>query len=106
MEADSKERLGSEVSEDEIPLEDRNAFKAHSEYLARRHYQQRTAWRQIVTWVNSKITLYNVTFGLYILDWWEVLLVNTVGALILCFLLYHLCLLIITTITTVASLLS
>ncbi|CAI5513309.1 unnamed protein product [Closterium sp. Naga37s-1] len=89
MGAESKERLASALSEEEIPEEDRNAFKAHAEFLARRHHQQRSTWRQIVTWVNSKIILYNVTFGLYILDWWEVLLVNTVGALILCFLLYH-----------------
>ncbi|CAI5965850.1 unnamed protein product [Closterium sp. NIES-64] len=106
MAAESIERLASAFSEDEIPEEDRNAFKAHAEFLARRHHQQRSAWRQLVTWVNGKITLYNVTFGLYILDWWEVLLVNTVGALILCFLLYHSCLLIITSVKTVASLIS
>ncbi|CAI7799688.1 unnamed protein product [Closterium sp. NIES-54] len=57
MGAESKERLASALSEEEIPEEDRNAFKAHAEFLARRHHQQRSTWRQIVTWVNSKIIL-------------------------------------------------
>ncbi|XP_073296922.1 uncharacterized protein [Primulina huaijiensis] len=31
-----------------------------------------------MNWVQRKIYLYNVTFGLYMLDWWERLLFNAV----------------------------
>ncbi|KAL4180523.1 hypothetical protein AMTRI_Chr13g92530 [Amborella trichopoda] len=38
----------------------------------------------IINWVNRWIYLYNVTFGLYMLDWWERCLFN----LLLFFLLW------------------
>ena len=39
--------------------------------------------------------LYNVTFGFYMLDWWEVVLCNSVGAVILAYLAHKLLLLLI-----------
>ncbi|KAH7285393.1 hypothetical protein KP509_33G026300 [Ceratopteris richardii] len=40
-------------------------------------------------WVNRKIFLYNVTFGLYMLDWWERLLFNFLVLLLIWFLGYN-----------------
>ncbi|KAL9224211.1 hypothetical protein vseg_000272 [Gypsophila vaccaria] len=39
-----------------------------------------------MNWLERKICLYNVTIGLYMLDWWERYLVNTLLIFILCFL--------------------
>eukprot|EP00245_Coleochaete_scutata_P014573 TRINITY_DN6259_c0_g1_i1.p1 TRINITY_DN6259_c0_g1~~TRINITY_DN6259_c0_g1_i1.p1 ORF type:complete len:161 (-),score=16.24 TRINITY_DN6259_c0_g1_i1:39-521(-) len=40
-------------------------------------------------WIDKKIFLYNVTFGLYMLDWWERYLFNTLGLLLLWFVCYN-----------------
>ncbi|XP_016560592.1 uncharacterized protein LOC107859938 isoform X2 [Capsicum annuum] len=36
-------------------------------------------------WIQRKIYLYNVTFGLYMLDWWERYLFNTLVLVLLWF---------------------
>ncbi|KQK16452.1 uncharacterized protein LOC100846484 [Brachypodium distachyon] len=38
-----------------------------------------------MNWVNRKIHLYNVTMGLYMLDWWERCLFNIMVLILLCF---------------------
>ncbi|XP_073024175.1 uncharacterized protein [Primulina eburnea] len=38
-----------------------------------------------MNWVQRKIYLYNVTFGLYMLDWWERLLFNAVVLVLMWF---------------------
>ncbi|KAK9697345.1 hypothetical protein RND81_08G031400 [Saponaria officinalis] len=40
-----------------------------------------------MNWLERKIFLYNVTIGLYMLDWWERYLVNTLLIIILCYLI-------------------
>eukprot|EP00249_Psilotum_nudum_P005487 c18921_g1_i1 orf=832-1173(-) len=40
-------------------------------------------------WIQRKIFVYNVTFGLYMLDWWEHYLFNTLVFLLLWFLCYN-----------------
>ncbi|KAL3679891.1 hypothetical protein R1sor_022847 [Riccia sorocarpa] len=39
-------------------------------------------------WIDSKVYVYNVTFGLYMLDWWERLLFNALVLLLLWFVAY------------------
>ncbi|KAJ0014725.1 hypothetical protein Pint_21298 [Pistacia integerrima] len=43
-----------------------------------------------MNWVQRKIYLYNVTFGLYMLDWWEHYLFNILVFALLWF-IYHYC---------------
>ncbi|CAN6693000.1 unnamed protein product [Malus baccata var. baccata] len=43
----------------------------------------------VMNWVQRKIYLYNVTFGLYMLDWWERYLFNTLVVVLLWFLCYN-----------------
>lgn len=38
-------------------------------------------FRAIMNWLQRKIYLYNVTFGLYMLDWWERYLFSILDAL-------------------------
>ncbi|KAM0822136.1 hypothetical protein ACQ4PT_071699 [Festuca glaucescens] len=38
-----------------------------------------------MNWVSKKIHLYNVTMGLYMLDWWERCLFNIMVLILLCF---------------------
>ncbi|GMP31720.1 hypothetical protein CsSME_00005816 [Camellia sinensis var. sinensis] len=38
-----------------------------------------------MNWVQRKIYLYNVTFGLYMLDWWERCLFNTLVVVLMWF---------------------
>ncbi|XP_054776157.1 uncharacterized protein LOC129284653 isoform X2 [Prosopis cineraria] len=42
-----------------------------------------------MNWVQRKIYLYNVTFGLYMLDWWERYLFNTLMIVLMWFVLYN-----------------
>ncbi|XP_028767115.1 uncharacterized protein LOC114731521 [Neltuma alba] len=42
-----------------------------------------------MNWVQRKIYLYNVTFGLYMLDWWERCLFNILVIVLLWFVLYN-----------------
>ncbi|KAK9129934.1 hypothetical protein Sjap_010421 [Stephania japonica] len=42
-----------------------------------------------MNWVQRKILLYNVTFGLYMLDWWERYLFNILIAVLLWFIFYN-----------------
>ncbi|XP_010522075.1 PREDICTED: uncharacterized protein LOC104800827 [Tarenaya hassleriana] len=42
-----------------------------------------------MNWVQRKIYLYNVTFGLYMLDWWERYLFNALVMVLLWFMLYN-----------------
>ncbi|XP_047318397.1 uncharacterized protein LOC124921745 [Impatiens glandulifera] len=42
-----------------------------------------------MNWVQRKIYLYNVTFGLYMLDWWERCLFNTLVLVLMWFVCYN-----------------
>ncbi|VVA90198.1 unnamed protein product [Arabis nemorensis] len=42
-----------------------------------------------MNWVQRKIYLYNVTFGLYMLDWWERYLFNALVAVLMWFVMYN-----------------
>ncbi|KAL6346329.1 hypothetical protein AAG906_033125 [Vitis piasezkii] len=42
-----------------------------------------------MNWVQRKIYLYNVTFGLYMLDWWERCLFNILVILLMWFVCYN-----------------
>ncbi|XP_062090013.1 uncharacterized protein LOC133796496 isoform X2 [Humulus lupulus] len=42
-----------------------------------------------MNWVQRKIYLYNVTFGLYMLDWWERCLFNTILVVLMWYILYN-----------------
>ncbi|KAK9165582.1 hypothetical protein Scep_000773 [Stephania cephalantha] len=42
-----------------------------------------------MNWLQRKILLYNVTFGLYMLDWWERYLFNTLIVVLLWFVSYN-----------------
>eukprot|EP01018_Ginkgo_biloba_P036502 Gb_15470 [translate_table: standard] len=50
---------------------------------------QRFRFGRIGTWIQSKILIYNVTSGLYMLDWWERYLFNTMLFLLLCVICYN-----------------
>lgn len=50
--------------------------------------QKAGIFKRAVAWVNSKIYVYNVTFGLYMLDWWERVLFNVLALLLVWFLCY------------------
>ncbi|GLJ07570.1 hypothetical protein SUGI_0069870 [Cryptomeria japonica] len=43
----------------------------------------------IGTWIQRKIYLYNVTFGLYMLEWWERYIFNTIIIVFLCVVCYN-----------------
>ncbi|XP_073146262.1 uncharacterized protein [Henckelia pumila] len=42
-----------------------------------------------MNWIQRKIYLYNVTFGLYMLDWWERYLFNTLVLVLMWFIFYN-----------------
>ncbi|KAG5375680.1 hypothetical protein IGI04_040276 [Brassica rapa subsp. trilocularis] len=42
-----------------------------------------------MNWVQRKIYLYNVTFGLYMLDWWERYLFNGLVVVLMWFVAYN-----------------
>ncbi|KAJ4747002.1 hypothetical protein LUZ62_024712 [Rhynchospora pubera] len=42
-----------------------------------------------MNWVSRKIHLYNVTMGLYMLDWWERYLFNILVLILLWFICYN-----------------
>ncbi|KAK8964659.1 hypothetical protein KSP40_PGU009856 [Platanthera guangdongensis] len=42
-----------------------------------------------MNWVSRKIYLYNVTMGLYVLDWWEYCLFNALILVLLWFMFYN-----------------
>ncbi|KAH7851954.1 hypothetical protein Vadar_018839 [Vaccinium darrowii] len=42
-----------------------------------------------MNWVQRKIYLYNVTFGLYMLDWWERCLFNILVVVLMWFICYN-----------------
>ncbi|CDP07539.1 unnamed protein product [Coffea canephora] len=42
-----------------------------------------------MNWIQRKIYLYNVTFGLYMLDWWERYLFNTLIIVLMWFIFYN-----------------
>ncbi|XP_020882829.1 uncharacterized protein LOC110228889 [Arabidopsis lyrata subsp. lyrata] len=42
-----------------------------------------------MNWVQRKTYLYNVTFGLYMLDWWERYLFNSLVIILMWFILYN-----------------
>ncbi|KAK7825181.1 coiled-coil domain-containing protein 25 [Quercus suber] len=44
---------------------------------------------KVMNWIQRKIYLYNVTFGLYMLDWWERYLFNTLVIVLMWFVLYN-----------------
>ncbi|KAL3677921.1 hypothetical protein R1sor_020877 [Riccia sorocarpa] len=44
--------------------------------------------RRTLDWIDSKTFVYNVTFGLYMLDWWERLLFNMLVLVLLWFVAY------------------
>ncbi|KAI4313762.1 hypothetical protein L6164_026717 [Bauhinia variegata] len=42
-----------------------------------------------MNWIQRKIYLYNVTFGLFMLDWWERFLFNTMVVVLMWFVFYN-----------------
>ncbi|KAJ8772732.1 hypothetical protein K2173_027909 [Erythroxylum novogranatense] len=42
-----------------------------------------------MNWIQRKIYRYNVTFGLYMLDWWERYLFNTLMIVLMWFIFYN-----------------
>ncbi|XP_044460852.1 uncharacterized protein LOC123192384 [Mangifera indica] len=42
-----------------------------------------------MNWIQRKIYLYNVTFGLYMLDWWERYLFNILVIVLMWFIFYN-----------------
>ncbi|XP_042954847.1 uncharacterized protein LOC122291255 isoform X2 [Carya illinoinensis] len=42
-----------------------------------------------MNWIQRKIYLYNVTFGLYMLDWWERYFFNALVIVLMWFFLYN-----------------
>ncbi|KAG2673085.1 hypothetical protein I3760_13G072900 [Carya illinoinensis] len=42
-----------------------------------------------MNWIQRKIYLYNVTFGLYMLDWWERYFFNALVIVLMWFVLYN-----------------
>ncbi|KAJ0088277.1 hypothetical protein Patl1_33239 [Pistacia atlantica] len=42
-----------------------------------------------MNWVQHNIYIYNVTFGLYILDWWEHYLFNILVIVLMWFIFYN-----------------
>ncbi|KAL6312309.1 hypothetical protein AAG906_039355 [Vitis piasezkii] len=42
-----------------------------------------------MNWIQRKIYLYNVTFGLYMLDWWERYLFNALVIVLMWFVFYN-----------------
>ncbi|XP_057529553.1 uncharacterized protein LOC130808112 isoform X2 [Amaranthus tricolor] len=42
-----------------------------------------------MNWLQRKIYLYNVTFGLYMLDWWERCLFNTLIIILMWYVFYN-----------------
>ncbi|EYU44674.1 hypothetical protein ABFS82_08G074500 [Erythranthe guttata] len=42
-----------------------------------------------MNWVQRKVYLYNVTFGLYMLDWWERFLFNALLVVLMWFVCYN-----------------
>ncbi|KAK7368544.1 hypothetical protein VNO80_10571 [Phaseolus coccineus] len=42
-----------------------------------------------MNWIQRKIYLYNVTFGLYMLDWWERCTFNILVIVLMCFVLRY-----------------
>ncbi|KAK1317775.1 hypothetical protein QJS10_CPA05g01186 [Acorus calamus] len=42
-----------------------------------------------MNWISRKIHLYNVTMGLYMLDWWERYLFNVLVVVLLWFVCYN-----------------
>ncbi|KAI4372918.1 hypothetical protein MLD38_011099 [Melastoma candidum] len=42
-----------------------------------------------MNWIRRKVYLYNVTFGLYMLDWWERYLFNILVIVLMWFILYN-----------------
>ncbi|XP_065873204.1 uncharacterized protein [Euphorbia lathyris] len=42
-----------------------------------------------MNWIQRKIYLYNVTFGLYMLDWWERCLFNILVVVLMWFIFYN-----------------
>ncbi|XP_020579207.1 uncharacterized protein LOC110023902 [Phalaenopsis equestris] len=42
-----------------------------------------------MNWISRRIHLYNVTMGLYMLDWWERYLFNTLILVLLWFIFYN-----------------
>jgi hypothetical protein len=77
------------------PLAPITSFRC--DYALRKQGNEREIWRQqhqgfsdrVVAWVKRKIFLYNVTTGLYMLDWWERYLFNTLLLLLLWFVCYN-----------------
>ncbi|MCO5593759.1 hypothetical protein L7F22_047776 [Adiantum nelumboides] len=45
--------------------------------------------KKLCRWVHRQIFVYNITFGLYMLDWWERLLFNLLVILLIWFLCYN-----------------
>ncbi|KAI4370529.1 hypothetical protein MLD38_018876 [Melastoma candidum] len=42
-----------------------------------------------MNWIQRKVYLYNVTFGLYMLDWWERYLFNILVIVLMWFIFYN-----------------
>ncbi|KAJ1288455.1 hypothetical protein BS78_02G090300 [Paspalum vaginatum] len=51
--------------------------------------KQRAAGAEEMSWISRKLFLYNVTIGLYAMDWWERYLFNAIVLLLLCFICHN-----------------
>ena len=58
-------------------------------YLPKSTTMQKLSFSRFGAWIKIKIFIYNVTYGLYMLDWWERYLFNTIMILLLCVLCYN-----------------
>ncbi|KAJ7567549.1 hypothetical protein O6H91_02G152200 [Diphasiastrum complanatum] len=58
-------------------------------FLRRVRPQSRGRFKQFRAWIESQIFVYNVTFGLYMLDWWERCIFNMLLLLLLWFVFYN-----------------
>ncbi|WJX75554.1 hypothetical protein P8452_59076 [Trifolium repens] len=73
--------LANQVTTDQHFLE---SFKSH--FLE--SFESNAIAQQVVedmNWVQRKVHLYNVTFGLYMLDWWERCSFNILVIVLMCF---------------------
>uniref|UniRef100_A0A7N2N3B2 Uncharacterized protein n=2 Tax=Quercus lobata TaxID=97700 RepID=A0A7N2N3B2_QUELO len=64
-------------------------FSWRLETRERRRAETREKGFKVMNWIQRKIYLYNVTFGLYMLDWWERYLFNTLVIVLMWFVLYN-----------------
>ncbi|KAJ6956711.1 hypothetical protein NC652_007692 [Populus alba x Populus x berolinensis] len=60
-----------------------------SESAMRPYGARKFSGSRAMNWVQRKIYLYNVTFGLFMLDWWERYLFNILVIVLMWFIFYN-----------------